>query len=78
MPFRLHELNHDSRYLIEELLPTGWEAVALAERDGAKGLVIYSMKRLDEPLMSGFSTPDEVLDAYADWIEQHAAAADPG
>ena len=77
MPFRLRELSRENRYMLEQEDVTGWTGVGLVERDGGVTFAVYSMDRLDEPLMKGFESPDEVLDAYIDWLgEQGAAGAE--
>lgn len=49
-----------------------WNGCAFVERDGAT-FSVYSMDRLDEPLLTGCQTPDDALDAYLEWREDAGA-----
>lgn len=69
MPFRLHELAHGVRFLIEEELSTGWQGVALLELANDGRFAVYTMERLDEPVLTELASPDEALDAYVELVE---------
>lgn len=66
MPYRLHELRRNARYTVEEDRGAGWNGCAFVERDGG-AFSVYAIDHLDEPLLTGYRTPDEALDAYRQW-----------
>jgi len=72
MAYRLHELRRNARYILEEEHGGMWNGCAFVERDGAT-FSVYSMDRLDEPLLTGCQTPDDALDAYLEWREDAGA-----
>lgn len=73
MPYRLHELQRNVRYTIEEEHGEAWNGCAFVERSGGT-FSVYSIERLDEPLIAGFRTPDDALDAYLEWCADAGAS----
>lgn len=73
MPYRLHELSRNARYTVEEEHGDLWRGCAFIERHGGT-FSVYSMDHLDEPVITGYSTPDEALDAYLEWRAEAGAA----
>jgi len=72
MPYRLHELRRNARYTVEEDNGAGWKGCAFVELDGGT-FSVYSIDRLDEPVLTGYRTPDDALDAYQEWREDAGA-----
>jgi hypothetical protein len=72
MAYRLHELRRNARYTVEEEQDAAWRGCAFVERNGAT-FSVYSIERLDEPVLTGYRTPDDALDAYLEWREETGA-----
>lgn len=72
MSYRLHELSRNARYTVEEDNGGAWNGCAYVERDGGT-FSVYSIERLDAPVVSGYRTPDDALDAYLEWRAEAGA-----